>query len=72
VIGGAVLIGLSFELLVVLSALVGAQMLTRGLGLDAIWTLIFAAVGIIVQIGLVRAYKYDFRRRRVYLFRRAS
>lgn len=63
-IGGLVLIGLSFEFLVLVSALVGAQMLTLGFGLNVVWTLIFAVVGVIVQLGLLRVYHYDFRRRR--------
>lgn len=64
VIGGLVLLGLSFEFLVLVSALVGAQMLTLGFGLNVVWTLIFAVVGVIVQLGLLRVYNYDFRRRR--------
>jgi hypothetical protein len=73
-LGGLVLIGLSFQFLILLSALVGAQMLTLGLGLDPVWTLILAAVGIIVQLALARTYNYDWRRRprRVYLFRRST
>lgn len=73
VIGGLVLIGLSFEFLVLLSALVGAQMITLGLGLPVVWTLILAIIGVVVQLGLIRAYKYDFRRRRrpIYPFQRS-
>jgi hypothetical protein len=69
VIGGLVLIGLSFEFLVLLSSLVGAQMLTLGLGLPVIWTLIFAIIGMIVQFMLMRRFDYTFRRRprRVFL-----
>jgi hypothetical protein len=72
-IGGLLLIGLSFEFLVLISALVGAQMLSLGLGLTPIWTLIFTIVGVIVQLGLIRAFRYDFRRhrRRITPFRRA-
>jgi hypothetical protein len=62
VIGGMVLLGLSFQFLIVLSALVGAQMLTLGLGLQATWTLILAVVGIIVQFMLVRSLHYEFPR----------
>jgi hypothetical protein len=71
-IGGIVLVGLSFEFLIVLAALVGAQMLTLGLGLDAIWTLILAVIGVIVQLGLTRTLGYEFRRspRRINVFRR--
>ena len=72
-IGGLLLIGLSFEFLVLLSALVGAQMLSLGLGLDFIWTVIFAVIGVIIQLGMVRAFNYDFRRRRrAYLWHRAT
>jgi hypothetical protein len=63
-IGGMILIGLSFEFLVVLSSIVGAQMLVRGLGLDSLWILIFAVMGVVLQFTLMRTYKYDFRRRR--------
>ncbi|NJL95109.1 MAG: TMEM198/TM7SF3 family protein [Anaerolineae bacterium] len=72
-IGGLVLWGLSFEFLIVLSAIVGAQMLSLALALNPIWTLIFAIVGILVQLGLVRSTKYEFRRkhrRRLILFPR--
>lgn len=62
VVGGLVLIGLSFELLVVIAAVVGAQMLTLGLGLDGLWVLIFAAVGIVVQLILMRTSRISFRR----------
>ncbi len=73
-IGGLVLIGLSFEFLVLLSSLVGAQLLALGLGLGPVWTLIFTVVGVVIQFGLIRAYKYDFRRRRrrITPFRRAG
>lgn len=63
VIGGLILLGLSFEFLVLISALVGAQMLALGLGLSAIWTLVFAIIGVIVQLMLMRQYNYAFRRR---------
>jgi hypothetical protein len=74
IIGGLVLIGLSFEFLVLLSALVGAQMLSLALGLSAGWTLIFAVIGIIIQLVLIRSFRYDFRRRRRRFvpFRRAT
>ncbi|MFQ3647553.1 MAG: hypothetical protein SNJ80_11540 [Anaerolinea sp.] len=62
VVGGLVLIGLSFELLVVIAAVVGGQMLTLGLGLDGLWVLIFAAVGIVVQLILMRTSRISFRR----------
>jgi hypothetical protein len=63
VLGGALLVGLSFEFLVLVSALVGAQMLTLALGLDAIWTILLAVIGVVVQLVLMRAYKYPVRRR---------
>ena len=73
-IGGLVLLGLSFQFLIVLSALVGAQMLTLGLNLVAVWTIIFAVLGVIVQLGLVRGLNYDYRRRprRIHILNRAS
>ena len=64
IIGGVVLVGLSFEFLVILSSVVGAQMLSLGLGLDFYWTILFAIVGIVIQFALMRNFKYDFRRRR--------
>ena len=73
IIGGAILLGLSFEFLIVVSALIGAQMLTLGLGLNVIWTLVFAVIGIIIQLALTRALNYTVRRRprRISLFGRA-
>jgi hypothetical protein len=70
-LGGILLLGLSFQFLILLSALVGAQMLTLGLGLTPVWTLIFAAVGIIVQLGLARTYNFDWRRRPRRIYRRS-
>ena len=72
IIGGIVLLGLSFELLVLLSSLVGAQMLSLGLNLDVIWTVIFAVIGIVAQLGLMRTLNYNFRRRGRRVFRRRS
>lgn len=64
IIGGIVLLGLSFEFLILVSSLVGAQMMTLVLGLDPVWTLVLAVLGILVQFALTRTYKYDFRRDR--------
>jgi len=64
VIGGVVLLGLSFEFLVLIASLVGAQMLSLGLGLGITWTVIFAVMGVILQLMLMRGYRHDFRRRR--------
>ncbi len=63
VIGGIIFIGLSFELLVLLSAVAGAQLLAAGLGLGLLWVVIFALVGIVIQLALTRATNYEFRRR---------
>ncbi len=63
VLGGLVLVGLSFEFLVILSALVGGQLLVLGLGIPTIWTLVFAVIGIVVQFALTQTYHYEFRRR---------
>ena len=64
VIGGVILLGLSFEFLILVSSLVGAQMMTLALGLDPVWTLVLAVLGILVQFALTRTFKYDFRRYR--------
>ena len=61
---------LSFELLILFSALVGAQMVTLALGLSPLWTLVLAVVGVIIQLGLARSFRYDWRRRRVRPFYR--
>jgi hypothetical protein len=69
-IGGLLMVALSFELLILFSALVGAQMITLALGLSPLWTLVIAVIGVIVQLGLARTFRYDFRRRRVRPFYR--
>ncbi len=63
VVGGLILVGLSFELLVVVAAVVGGQMLALGLGLDAVWALVFAAIGVVVQVVLMRTRGVSLRRR---------
>ncbi|MCA9903876.1 MAG: hypothetical protein KC547_08470 [Anaerolineae bacterium] len=70
-IGAIVMLSLSFEFLVVLSALVGAQLVVQAMGLNPIWVLLVAIVGAIIQFALVRAFRYEFRRRPRSLFRRA-
>jgi hypothetical protein len=74
IIGGIVLLALSFEFLILASSLVGAQMLALGLDLGAAWVAVFAIIGVIVQLALVRTFNYDFRRRRrkIRLLRRRS
>ena len=72
VIGGIILLGLSFQFLIILSSLVGAQLLVVALGLPTIWTLVIALIGILLQFGLTRTYNYDFRRRRTVYRRRVS
>jgi len=62
VIGGVILLGLSFQFLIILSSLVGAQLLVVALGLPTIWVLVIALIGIVVQFGLTRTYNYEFRR----------
>lgn len=66
-IGGLVLISLSFQFLILLSAVVGAQVLALALGLSAIWVVLFAIIGVVVQLGLVRALDYDYRSRPRYV-----
>jgi hypothetical protein len=74
IVGGLLLLALSMELLILLSALVGAQLLSLGLGLGPEWTLIFAVLGVIVQLIAARSFGYDIRRRprRWYGFRRRA
>ncbi len=62
-IGGIILLGLSFEFLILLAALLGAQMLALGLGLGAEWILIFFVVGIVIQLAATRYSGYEVRRR---------
>lgn len=64
ILGGVILLVLSFELLVLLSAIVGAQMLALGLGLGAAWVLLFTVIGIVIQLALMRSFNYSIRRRR--------
>lgn len=73
VIGGLILVGLSFELLVIISSIVGGQLLSLGLGLNSWWTIGFIAFGIIWQITLAKVIGYKVRRRptRRMLFRDA-
>jgi len=71
-IGGLLMVGLSFELLILFSALVGAQMITLALGLSPLWTLLIAIVGVIIQLGLARTFRYDFRRRARPFYRRRA
>ena len=71
IIGGFLLMALSAELVIFISALVGAQMLTAGLGLNREWMLIFTILGIAIQIAATRFYSIDLRRspRRAWLRR---
>jgi len=71
-IGGLLMVALSFELLILFSALVGAQMITLALGLPPLWTLVIAVIGVIIQLGLARAFRYDFRRRVRPFYRRRA
>lgn len=63
IIGGLVMLAVSVEFLVLLSVITGAQMLALGLGLGVAWVLIFAVIGLIAQLFLVRTFNYDLRRR---------
>lgn len=62
IIGGVVLLALSFELLVILSSVVGAQMLATGLDLGIEWTFLFAVVGVLIQLGATRYTNYEYVR----------
>lgn len=63
IIGGVVMIGLSFEFLILLAAVVGAQMIVLGLGMDTGWVIILAIIGVVVQLFLTRRFDYEIRRR---------
>lgn len=65
-IGGFVMVALSFELLLILSSIVGAQMLVLGLGVRPVvlWVLILTIVGILIQFILARRLGFSLRRRR--------
>lgn len=73
IMGGLILLGLSFELLVIISSIVGGQLLALGLGLGSVWTLGFIIFGIIWQMMLTKTMGYKIRRRptRRMLFRNA-
>ena len=62
-IGGLILASLSFQFLVIVSAVVGAQMLVLGLGLESFWIIVLAIASIILQLYLIRHYNYSYRRR---------
>ncbi|MCC6616367.1 MAG: hypothetical protein IT320_23035 [Anaerolineae bacterium] len=70
VVGAVIMLALSFEFLVLFSALLGAQLLVYGLGLDTIWILLLALAGAVIQFGLTRTFHYEIRRRPRPLFRR--
>ncbi len=73
VIGGVILLGLSFQFLIILSSLVGAQLLVVALGLPTIWILVIALISILIQFALTRTFHYDFRRsRRTVVYRRRT
>lgn len=63
ILGGFILLALSAEFVIFISALVGAQMIATGFGLQAEWMLLFAIIGIIVQFSAIRIYNIDLRRR---------
>lgn len=63
IIGGVILLLISFELLLVFSAIVGAQMIALGFGLGAQWVLLLAILGIVLQIVITRSRGVSIRRR---------
>ncbi|MEO8393923.1 MAG: hypothetical protein ABI700_13105 [Chloroflexota bacterium] len=63
IVGGLILVLLAQELLVVLSAIVGAQMVALALSLGIGWMLLLALIGIVVQFAAARTRGVDFRRR---------
>ena len=64
-IGGIIMLGLSFELLVILASLLGAQLIVVALGLTPapIWLGLLVLLGIVLQISLTRRSGYTVRRR---------
>ncbi len=65
VIGGVILILLSLELLIVFSAIVGAQMIALALNLSVAWMILLALVGIVLQLAAIRTRGVNIRRRPV-------
>jgi hypothetical protein len=65
VLGGIILLMLSFELLVIFSAIVGAQMIALALNLGLGWMLVIALVGIVIQLVAARSRGVEIRRRPV-------
>jgi hypothetical protein len=62
-IGGFLLVVLSQELLVIFSAIVGAQLIALALNLSFPWQIMLVLVGIIVQLVALRVRGDDIRRR---------
>ncbi|MGB7339939.1 MAG: hypothetical protein WBC91_13670 [Phototrophicaceae bacterium] len=65
VIGGIIMVALSFELLVVLASLLGAQLIVLALVLTPtlFWLVTLTLIGIVLQISLTRRAGYSVRRR---------
>lgn len=63
IIGGILLLMLSGELLIVFSAFLGAELVVLALGLDPVWTLVLAVVGVVVQLALANSFHVNLRRR---------
>jgi hypothetical protein len=65
IIGGIIMLGISFEFLVVLASVVGAQLIVTALGLSpqGTWILILTLLGIFIQIFMMRRFGYNIRRR---------
>ncbi|MCA9915491.1 MAG: DUF4203 domain-containing protein [Anaerolineae bacterium] len=70
ILGGLLILALSTQLMIILSAIIGAQMIVLGLGLTVEWLLILAIVGIIIQFIAIRALNIDLRRRKRRNYRR--
>jgi hypothetical protein len=63
IVGGIILILLSLELLIIFSAIVGAQMIALALNLGVAWMILLALVGMVAQLVVVRTRGIDLRRR---------
>ncbi|MCZ2095397.1 MAG: hypothetical protein LC121_03845 [Anaerolineae bacterium] len=65
IVGGIILVLLSLELLIVFSAIVGAQMIALALNLGVEWMILLALVGMVLQLVAIRSRGITIRRRPV-------
>lgn len=63
VVGGGLFVALASELIIVIAALIGAQLVALTMGLSPIWTVLLALIGGIVQLYLANRAGYGVWRR---------